>query len=84
MKKQVTIYSIMWPRATEPHYAMIEMPEMGCVTIGEQVVELDAHTVPDNIAELMEAARINRLRMKAQEIIAEIGNDFITETHKES
>ena len=73
MKKQVTIYSIMWPHATEPYYAMVEMPEMGCVTLGKQVVELEVHTVPDNIAELMEAARINKLRMKAQEIIEEIG-----------
>ena len=78
MKKQVTIYSVMWQHATEPYYSMIEMPEMGYVTIGEQIVELEVHPVPDNIAELVEAARINRLRMKAQEIIAEIGNDFIT------
>lgn len=72
MKKQVTIYTTMWPHASEPYYSLIEMPEMGCVTLGKQVVELEVHEVPDNIAELMEAARINKLRMKAQALLEEI------------
>ena len=73
MKKQVTIYSILWPHTDRPSHSFVEMPEFGCVTLGKQVVELEVHEVPDNIAELMEAARINKLRIKAQEIIAEIG-----------
>ncbi|WP_333609468.1 hypothetical protein [Arsukibacterium sp.] len=73
MKKQtVTIYSILWPHSDAATFAFVEMTDNGCITIGQQQVELVVHDVPADTQVKQTQLRLEQIKKQQLALEAEL------------
>lgn len=70
--KTVTIYSILWPHNEAPTYSFVEMKDMGCVTVGQQTVELLVHEMPGEADAYLRQAKVAALRLQKDKLEQEL------------